>query len=178
MIKKVIIKVPSFSILFVLFLFSCASSKQKFENNSDAAWSNAIKNIQEIKEPVFKNEVFNITSYGAKGDGIFNNTEVFKKVIQICSENGGGIVLVPQGKFFTGPIHLESNINLHIEEAGEILFSTNPSDYPLVLTSFEGTEVMNYSPLLYAYQKKNVAITGKGTINGQGDNVNWWPWCG
>ena len=87
-------------------------------------------------------------------------------------------MLVPTGKFFTGPIHLESNINLHIEEGAEIIFSTNPSDYPLVVTSFEGIEVMNYSPLLYAYQKTNVAITGKGTINGQGNNLNWWPWCG
>ncbi len=178
MIKKVFIRVPGFSILLVLFLFSCASSKQKSNGTSDVAWSAALKNIQLIKEPVFQNKVFDITNYGAKGDGIFNNTEVFKNAILLCSQNGGGVVLVPKGKFFTGPIHLESNINLHIEEGGEIVFSANPSDYPLVLTSFEGTEVINYSPLLYAYQKTNVAITGKGTINGQGNNINWWPWCG
>lgn len=176
--KIVFIRVPSVIMLLVLFLFSCASSKQKWDNSSDVAWRNALKNIQEIKEPTFVNKVYNINDYGAKGDGVFNNSEVFKKTIKLCSENGGGRILVPQGNFFTGPIHLESNINLHIEEGGEIVFSTNPSDYPIVLTSFEGTEVMNYSPLIYAYQKTNVAITGKGTINGQGNNANWWLWCG
>ena len=178
MIKKGMFRVPSVILLLVLFLFSCASSKQISDNSSDVAWANAITKIQDIKEPTFVNKVYNINDYGAKGDGVFNNSEVFKNAIQLCSQNGGGTVLVPTGKFFTGPIHLESNINLHIEEGGEIVFSTNPKDYPLVLTSFEGTEVMNYSPLIYAYQKKNVAITGKGTINGQGNNVNWWSWCG
>ena len=63
----------------------------------------------------------------------------------------------------TGPIHLENNVNLHLEEGAEILFSTNPKDdYPIVHTSFEGTELMNYSPLIYAYKKHNVAVTGKG----------------
>jgi polygalacturonase len=178
MIKKVVVKVPIVSILLVLFLFSCASSKQKLNNSSDFAWANAIKNIQEIKEPTFDNKVYNINDYGANGDGVYNNFEAFKNTIKRCAENGGGVVLVPQGKFFTVPIHLESNINLKIEEGAEIVFSTNPSDYPLVVTSFEGTEVINYSPLIYAYQKTNVAITGKGTINGQGNNSNWWPWCG
>lgn len=178
MIKKDIFKVPSVTMLLVIFLVSCATSKQNKDSNSDVAWTNAIKNIQEIKEPVFLNKVYNINDYGAKGDGIFNNSEAFKNTIKLCAENGGGIVLVPQGKFFTGPIQLENNINLQIQEGAEIVFSTNPSDYPLVITSFEGTELMNYSPLLYAYKKTNVAITGKGTINGQGNNINWWPWCG
>ena len=50
--------------------------------------------------------------------------------------------------------------------------------YPLVHTSYEGTELMNYSPLIYAYKKKNIAITGKGILNGQASNDNWWSWCG
>jgi polygalacturonase len=178
MIKKIFFSFLYVSIPVLVLLSSCAPNKQYSDNSSEAAWKYALKNIEKIKEPVFPNTVFDITSYGAKGDGIFNNTEVFKKAIQLCSQNGGGMVLVPAGKFFTGPIHLESNVNLHIEEGAEIMFSTNPSDYPLVVTSFEGLEVMNYSPLLYAYQKTNVAITGKGTINGQGNNLNWWPWCG
>ena len=178
MIKKVFFGFLYVLIPVLVLLSSCAPNKHYSDNSSAAAWKYALKNIEKIKEPVFPNTVFDITSYGAKGDGIFNNTEVFKKAIQLCSQNGGGMVLVPAGKFFTGPIHLESNVNLHIEEGAEIMFSTNPSDYPLVVTSFEGIEVMNYSPLLYAFQKTNVAITGKGTINGQGNNLNWWPWCG
>lgn len=178
MLKRNNYRIPSLYFFFLVFLFSCASYKQKSKMTSEEAWKDAILKIQEIKEPVFINQVFNIVNYGAIGDGVFDNTEIFKNVIRLCYQKGGGVVLVPQGKYFSGPIHLESNINLHIEEGGEILFSTNSSDYPLVLTSFEGTEVMNYSPLLYAYQKSNVAITGKGTINGQGNNLNWWSWCG
>jgi polygalacturonase len=70
-------------------------------------------------------------------------------------------------------------VNLHLHEGAEILFSTNPKEYyPLVHTSFEGIELMNYSPLIYAYNCKNVGITGKGILNGRADNTNWWPWCG
>jgi polygalacturonase len=134
--------------------------------------------MDSIVAPTFDNKTFDITNFGAQPGGVIDNTEAFKKAIKACSENGGGIVLVPQGKFLTGPIHLESNINLQLDENAEITFSTNPSDYPIVHTSFEGTEVMNYSPLIYAYQKTNVAVTGKGTLNGQANNQNWWPWCG
>ena len=134
--------------------------------------------IKAITIPSFKDKTFIITNFGAQSGGVIDNTEAFKKAIQACSDNGGGVVLVPQGKFLTGAIHLESNINLQIEENAEIIFSTNPSDYPIVLTSFEGTELMNYSPLIYAYKKTNVAVTGKGTLNGQANNQYWWSWCG
>ncbi len=70
-------------------------------------------------------------------------------------------------------------MNLHLEDKAEILFSTDPNDYyPLVHTSFEATELMNYSPLIYAYKKTNIAVTGKGILNGQAANDNWWSWCG
>lgn len=134
--------------------------------------------INEVKTPSFQNKTFNILQYGAKADGYTDNTDVIRKTILECSKKGGGIVLVPKGKYLSRAIHLENNVNLHLEEGAEILFSTNPKDYyPLVHTSFEGTECMNYSPLIYAYQKKNVAITGKGILNGQASKDNWWPWC-
>ena len=132
-----------------------------------------------IKEPVFKNKVYNILDFGAIADGKTMATASIKKAIETCSKNGGGKVLVPAGKFLTGAIHLESNVNLHLEEGAEILFSTNPQDYyPLVHTSFEGMELMNYSPLIYAKNKKNIAVTGKGILNGQASSENWWPWKG
>ena len=74
-------RVPSLSMLLVLFLFSCASHKQKSDNYSDVAWSTALKNIEQISEPKFQNKVFDITNFGAQGDGVFNNTEVFKVII-------------------------------------------------------------------------------------------------
>ena len=86
--------------------------------------------------------------------------------------------MVPAGKYFTGPIHLDNNVNLHLAEGSEIVFNTNPDAFPMVHTSFEGTELINYSPLIYAYNKHNVAVTGKGILNGQGSNDKWWSWCG
>jgi polygalacturonase len=163
--------------LVIVVLSSCASKSQKLETGNDN-WSNMYKIISAIKEPVFSKKVFNVTTYGAIGDGKFDNSLVFKKAIEECTKNGGGIVNVPSGKYYTGPIHLDNNVNLHLEEGCEILFSTNPKDFPIVHTSFEGTELMNYSPLIYAFQKTNVAVTGKGTLNGQAKNENWWSWCG
>jgi len=156
--------------------FNCAAQK-----NTDVL-TNPWKVKQEIEKavvvPTFKNKTYNIVDFGAKSGGQVNNSEAFKKAIETCTKNGGGKVVVPSGKFLTGPIHLDNNVNLHLEDGAEILFSTKSSDYPLVLTSFEGTELMNHSPLVYAHNKKNIAITGKGILNGQADNENWWYWCG
>ncbi|HEY6144286.1 MAG TPA: glycoside hydrolase family 28 protein [Flavobacterium sp.] len=136
---------------------------------------NIISNVPALS---FNNTEYLLTNYGAIADGVFDNTTAFKEAIQACTKNGGGIVVVPSGKYYTGPISLEDNVNLHLEEGTEILFSTKPTDYPIVHTSFEGTELMNYSPLIYAYKKHNVAVTGKGTLNGQATSENWWPWVG
>ncbi|MFA9192346.1 glycoside hydrolase family 28 protein [Flavobacterium sp. FZUC8N2.13] len=162
--------------LMSAIFFNCATQK------STDVLVNPWKVKQQIEKavvvPTFKNKTYNIIDFGAKSDGIVNNSEAFKKAIETCTKNGGGKVVVPSGKFLTGPIHLDNNVNLHLEEGAEILFSTKSSDYPLVLTSFEGTELMNHSPLIYAYNKKNIAVTGKGVLNGQADNENWWYWCG
>ena len=163
------------STLVTYVTFSCTASK-----NTDSSFPlNEMMKIEKtIQEPKFKNATYNIVNYGAKPDGITFCTDSFKKAIEECNKNGGGKVIVPFGKYLTGAIHLEDNVNLHLEDGAEIIFSTNPKDYPIVHTSFEGIELMNYSPLIYAYQKKNIAITGKGILNGQGNNENWWPWKG
>jgi polygalacturonase len=148
------------------------------EVSATSAWAKLPSILATIKEPVFKNKTFNILDFGGKSGGVFDNTQVFKKAIQKCTKNGGGIVLVPAGKYFTGPIHLDNNVNLHLAEGSEIVFNTNPDAFPIVHTSFEGTELMNYSPLIYAYNKHNVAVTGTGILNGQGSNEQWWSWCG
>ncbi len=167
----------SFSlILIVFFLFSCSSQKKV------DVLTNPWKVKQQIEKsvvlPSFANKTYSILDYGAKSGGQIDNTEAFKKVIEVCTNNGGGKVVIPAGQFLTGPIHLDNNVNLHLEEGAEVLFSTKSSDYPLVKTSFEGTECMNHSPLIYAYNKKNIAVTGKGILNGQANNENWWFWCG
>lgn len=170
-------RIIHFSLVFIL-LFTTAIRSQ-VNGDTKETWNTMELILKSIQKPSFANKTFNIIKYGAKSNGISDNTSAIKKAIQDCCKNGGGVVLVPKGKFLTGAIHLESNVNLHLEEGAEIIFSVNPNDFlPLVHTSFEGTECMNYSPLIYAYQKTNVAITGKGTINGQANNENWWSWCG
>lgn len=161
----------------ILVLFAVPALGQN-EVSATAAWAKLPSILATIKEPVFKNTTYNILDFGGKSGGVIDNTQVFKKAIQKCTKNGGGIVLVPAGKYFTGPIHLDNNVNLHLAEGSEIVFNTNPDAFPMVHTSFEGTELINYSPLIYAYNKHNVAVTGKGILNGQGSNDKWWSWCG
>jgi polygalacturonase len=161
----------------ILVLFAVPVLGQN-ELSATTAWAKLPSILATIKEPVFKNNTYNILDFGGKSGGVFDNTQVFKKAIQKCTKNGGGIVMVPAGKYYTGPIHLDNNVNLHLAEGSEIVFNTNPDAFPMVHTSFEGTELINYSPLIYAYNKHNVAVTGKGILNGQGSNDKWWSWCG
>jgi polygalacturonase len=160
-----------------LFFFSCKSETSKVIDEDP--WLKMQQIEDSIVIPKFLDKTYNILDFGAVPDGLTNNTEAFKKAIETCSENGGGKVLVPKGKYLTGAIHLENNVNLNLEEESEIIFSTNPKDYyPLVSTSFEGVELINYSPLIYAHNKKNIAVSGKGILNGQASNENWWTWKG
>ncbi|SFI52169.1 glycoside hydrolase family 28 protein [Halpernia frigidisoli] len=160
-------------------IISCHKGVTQQTDMTSQAWDN-LKNIEKnIVPPTFKNVDYNVKNYGAIADGVSSCTAAFKKAIIECSSKGGGRVVVPAGIYFTGPIHLENNVNFHLEEGAEIRFSTNPDDfYPLVQTSFEGNELMNYSPLIYAKNKKNIAVTGKGILNGQANETNWWPWKG
>ncbi len=128
--------------------------------------------------PTFPARDFDITRYGARADGS-DSTAAIRRAIGACTEAGGGRVVVPAGRFVTGPVHLESNIDLHLAGDATLAFSRDPKAYlPVVLTRFEGTELMNYSPFIYAYGCENVAITGNGTLNGQANAQYWWPWKG
>ena len=126
-----------------------------------------------FQRPIFPDKSVNITDFGAQNGGKIKNTEAINNAIQQLSESGGGTVIVPQGKWLTGPIVLLSNINLHLEDGAEILFSQEFNDYlPAVLTNFEGSEVYAYSPFIYSNKQENIAITGNGVLNGQGKP--WW----
>ena len=118
---------------------------------------------------------FSITTYGAVEGGEVNNTKAIADAIDACNKAGGGRVVVPAGTWLTGPIHFKSNVNLHLEENAVLRFTDNPNDYlPAVMTSWEGMECYNYSPLLYAFECKNVAITGKGMLNPKMDLWKTW----
>ncbi len=142
-----------------------------FANEKDSDVANF--SLKTINQPIFPSPVCNISDYGAIGDGKTKNTVAFADAIEDCFEKGGGQVLVPSGKWLTGPIHFKSNINLHLDKNAEILFSTDFNDYlPVVFSRFEGIEYYNYSPPIYANNCRNIGITGEGILNGQGQV--WW----
>jgi polygalacturonase len=121
--------------------------------------------------PTIPCRMFSITSFGAKSDGTTLNTAAFRQAITAAETAGGGVIDVPAGTFLTGAIHLDSNIELHLESGATIKFSTDTADYlPPVLTRWEGLDVMNWSPMVYALGATNVAITGTGTLQGPGEN--------
>ncbi len=146
----------------------------------DAPWDQlpAIQAITaRIVAPTFPERDCNVTTHGAVADGRTDARPAFTKAIEECAKAGGGRVVVPAGEYFlAGPLYLKSGINLHLHEKAFVRFSTKPSDYlPTVLVRWEGTRAHNYSPLIYAYKEKNIAITGRGTIDGQaGTNGSGW----
>ena len=135
--------------------------------------------LARIRPPRFPKRTFYVTRFGAKGDGRTDCTAAFRRAIDQCTKAGGGKVVVPDGAYLTGAIHLKNNVNLEVSEGATIKFSQDPKDYlPVVFSRWEGVEVFNYSPFIYAFEQRNIAITGKGTLDGQSDNEHWWPWNG
>ena len=133
---------------------------------------------QSIQQPKLSEKVYAITSYGAKTTAsAAQNQKAINRTISLASKKGGKVV-IPAGTWNTGAIELKSGVNLVIEEGATLRFAFEPKLYPLVRTSWEGLACWNYSPCIYAYQAKDIAITGKGTIDGGGNNDTWWQWNG
>ena len=137
-------------------------------------WVDYEKVLARIQAPTFPDRDFPITDFGAKAGA--DSSAAIRAAIDACHQAGGGRVVVPRGEWFTGAIHLKSNVNLHVSDGATLKFSTNPADYPIVFTRWEGVELMNYSPLIYAFEQENIAVTGKGTLDGQASLENWWSW--
>jgi polygalacturonase len=132
---------------------------------SELPWPEARAIVEATSRPMFPDVNFDVTAYGARGDGSFDNTTAFKNAITACSEAGGGHVIVPSGTFVTGAIYLRSNVDLHLNEGSTLKFSGNSSRFPTVLTRYEGIECMNRSPMIYAHKERNIALTGSGTLD-------------
>lgn len=126
-------------------------------------------NLPVVNAPVFKKDTINIIKYGAINDGKTLNTNSINSAIAACSQNGGGVVLIPRGLWLTGPIELRSNVNLHLNADALLSFTKDLSQYKLVHTNWEGLgAVRNQSPIS-GTNLVNIAITGKGIIDGNGD---------
>ncbi len=146
--------------------------------STEEAWDRAADIARNVRAPVFPDRVFDITKFGARGDASALDTAAIARAIDACAAAGGGRVQVPPGRYLTGAIHLKSNVELNVVTGATLLFDPDPARYPIVFTRWEGIELMNYSPLVYAYRQKNIAITGGGTLDGQGSDKNWWAWKG
>ena len=151
--------------IFCMAVFALAASCQQ-STNLPVCPQEILDNIC---EPVFRAADYYVEDFGAVADSVTDCREAINRAIVKCSADGGGRVVLRPGVYFCkGAVILKSNVNLHLEEGAEILYSGAPKDYlPAVLTIWEGTLLYNYSPLVYAYQAENIAVTGKGILNGQ-----------
>ena len=154
-------------IILALIIASCAGEDK---------WKLAAVIESEIKTALFPSDTFNIVDFGAiANDTSVLSTGAISAAITKCNSEGGGVVLIPDGLWLTGPVTLLSNVNLHLAPEAKLLFSTDYTQYlPPVLTRWEGMDCYNIHPLIYAFEASNIAITGKGTIDGQASEDIWW----
>lgn len=151
-------KLLALALLGVVFV-ETANAQEKY------SWAN----LPQSALPIFKKDTFNVVNYGARADGITLNTLPINKAIADCSAKGGGVVLIPQGVWLTGPIVLQNNVNLHAASAALIQFTGDKSQYPLVEGNFEGKKsIRNQSPISGS-DLSNIAITGKGIFDARGE---------
>lgn len=156
-------------------LVGCAGRRPAAPAATQSGAADAI--VAAIRRTGFKPRRFDITSHGAAEGGHSDALPAIRAAIAACHDAGGGRVVVPAGLWrVDGPIHLKSNVDFHVAEGAVVRFSGDPRFYlPQVLTRWEGTELWNYSPFIYARGASNVALTGSGTFDGQG-KANFLPW--
>ncbi len=158
-------KYTSIAFLFVLTLSAVAGGQKQLKDYL----INLPFPMQEIREPQFPEHVVSIVDYGAIADGCTLNTRAFNDAIAACAKAGGGTVVVPSGTWITGPIKIESNINLHVEKGALVQFSRNIEDFPFI-AGFDGkSRRYIITPPIYAYKAKNIAVTGDGVFDGSGE---------
>jgi hypothetical protein len=173
------IRIFSAFLVFSIFSWGTATAQDnKFsEVPEKIAAADAPFAMPSFERPVFPDNTFDIRDFGAEEKGTDNRkcTEAIHRAIDAAVGAGGGKVLIPEGNWLTGPVHLKSNINLHFEDGASLFFSEDKEDYlPVVKHRYEGVEAYNYSSLIYANHVENVAITGKGILEGQGKH--WLEW--
>lgn len=164
------------SVALIAALLGGATSVSAAADDAAKAWTTVYPAIEKaVKAPEFRKKDYKIFDYGrVMEDPDYLYSDLINKVIDLCHRDGGGRVVIPAGTWLCAPITLKSNVNLHLEEGATLLFTDDSSKYPIVYTRWEGMDCYNYQPCIYAYEAENVALTGKGTVDGGADNDKWW----
>ena len=169
-------KKPSLLLMLICFtvFYSCKTETPSV--NIQEISIEAPFDMPTIKIPDFSNSKrMSIVDFGATQGDKEKTSKAIALAINEAYEIGGGVVVIPEGEWITGKVHLKSNVNLHLNKGAILLFSEDPEDYlPAVNTTWEGMECLNYSPLIYAYKCKNIAITGAGEIKAKMDIWEEW----
>lgn len=129
--------------------------------------------MEAVQRPSFPSYTRSITEYDACPDGVTLNTDAINRAISEVSAHGGGTVEIPSGLWLTGPIVLQDNVCLHLDDNALVLFAADHTLYPIIDTSFEGLETRRCQAPISARGAKNIAITGRGVMDGNGDT--WRP---
>lgn len=152
-------------ILSFLWLSFASSLYAQTPAKTSFSWDN----LPVVTKPTFKTDTLNIANYGAIADGIHLNTEAINKTINECSQRGGGVVVVPAGLWLSGPIYMKSGVNLHLKQNATLLFTTDKTKYKIVAGDYEGKSAARNESPINGKDLQNIAITGKGVIDGNGD---------
>lgn len=160
-----------------LSAWGCASQSERTAEAqspaSDELYASLPFKMDKVQQPVFPDYSRSVDEFGAKADGVTLNTEAINAAIREVSEKGGGTVVVPAGIWLSGPIEILSNVNLHLERNALLYFTADHTQYPIVETSFEGLETRRCQAPISARNAENIAVTGEGVIDGNGDT--WRP---
>ncbi|SOD12158.1 glycoside hydrolase family 28 protein [Pedobacter xixiisoli] len=153
------------NLLFAGIIALSASNLYAQKNQQKYSWDN----LPTAALPTFKTDTVNITQYGAKPNGQTLNTKYINDAILACSRKGGGVVFVPAGLWLTGPIVLQNNVNLHVSRSAILFFTDDFNQFPLVKGNYEGKPQMRNQSPVSGTNLSNIAITGQGVIDGNGD---------
>jgi polygalacturonase len=166
-------------VLFILLMLFCLNliylqtiaEGNKMEDEIKKYTLNLPFRMQVIKPPIFPDTNFNVSEFGGKNDGLFNNTEAFNKAIEKCSKAGGGHVIISSGVWLTGPVKMMSNVDLHLEKGALVVFSPDHTDYELIQAP--GSSSYTCASPIYGFNLDNIAISGEGLLDGNG--LTWRP---
>lgn len=156
---------------FLFAAFSCMSQKKGAQNVTEKKANSDLKipfKMPEVQLPKFKTDTLNIADFGAVPNTEQLCTNAINTAIEKCSKSGGGVVVIPQGLWTTGPIKLKSNVNLHTQNGAFISFTSDLKQYKLIESYFEGSKVIRCESPIMGVGLENIAITGQGIFDGNG----------